>query len=351
VTDISQSGSFQSAVIFGCAGEALTEEERGFFIRTQPWGFILFARNCKNPRQIKALCDELRATVGRDNAPILIDQEGGRVARLRAPEWKDRPPMDRFGELWRLDPAKGREAAFLGSRLIAEDLRQMGINVNCVPMLDVPQPDANQQVIGDRALAKHPEQIAALGREVMNGTLAGGVLPIIKHIPGHGRSLSDSHEDLPVVSASRDDLIETDFAPFRELADAPMAMTAHILYTAYDEKLPATQSKVIIDEVIRGEIGFDGLLMTDDLSMKALAGSFQERSQASLEAGCDMLLHCNGDMEEMQAVADVTPRLSGKALARAEAAVDTLLDPDVFEQDVREQEYASLLKPVWPEQA
>ncbi|WP_306250358.1 beta-N-acetylhexosaminidase [Parvularcula sp. IMCC14364] len=337
--------SDRRAVIYGCSGEYLTDEEAAFFRRHQPWGFILFARNCQSSEQIRNLCDALREAVGDDRAPIMIDQEGGRVARLKPPLASARPPMDRFGALMKLDPARARQAAFLGARLLAEDVRNVGVNVNCVPCLDLPQPDADQ-IIGDRALALHTDQISELGKEVLDGTLAGGVLPIIKHIPGHGRAMADSHLELPVVTATRDDLEQTDFLPFRNLSSAPMAMTAHVVFTAYDADHPATLSPRVIDEVIRGFIGFDGLLMTDDLSMKALDGTFQVRSQAALAAGCDMLLHCNGNMDEMQAVADVAPVLAGKAQGRAQAALDQLAAPRTFEKATEEQRFAELLKPV-----
>ena len=334
------------AVIYGCEGERLTPDEKAFFADHLPWGFILFARNCVSADQVRALTAEMRALTGRADTPVLIDQEGGRVMRLKPPVWPQRPAMDRFGALMKLNPKEAAEAAFLGARLIAEDLVDLGINVNCVPMLDVPQPDANEAVIGDRALAKHPDQITALGREVMQGTLAGGVLPVIKHMPGHGRSLQDTHYDLPRVSASREDLRNTDFVPFKAMADAPIGMTAHIIYEAYDPDHPATASRTVISDVIRGEIGFDGLLLTDDLSMKALGGDFESRSRAVLGAGCDILLHCNGDMTEMTAVAKAAPVLSGKALARAEKALAFPGAGSEIHKENQEQRFAEILKPV-----
>ncbi len=333
------------AVIFGCAGKELSPAEEQFFRKTRPWGFILFARNCVSPAQIKKLCTDLRATVDDDTAPILIDQEGGRVVRLKPPVWPQRPPMDRFGALAKLDPKKATEAAFLGARLLAEDVASLGINVNCVPVLDLPQADGHE-IIGDRALASQPEQVALLGREVIRGTLAGAVLPVIKHIPGHGRALADSHLELPVVSTSKQDLAGTDFAPFKALNDAPMAMTAHVIYTAYDRELPATLSTLVINDVIRGEIGFDGLLLTDDLSMKALAGPFEDRARAAIAAGCDMLLHCNGDMAEMEAISKVAPKLEGVTALRAKRARDRLPQKIPFKRDEAEKRFAELLKPV-----
>ena len=338
------------AVIFGCGGLQLTDEERAFFEAVRPWGFILFARNCDNPTQIRALTEDLRATIGRENAPILIDQEGGRVARLKPPFWRARPPMDRFGALHAIDPEKGKEAAFLGARLIAEDLARLGVNVNCVPILDVPHEGAHD-IIGDRALAKSAEVIAELGAEVMAGSIAGGALPIIKHIPGHGRALADSHLELPIVDASLEHLRAVDFAPFKALNQAPMAMTAHVVYSAIDENAPATISARLIEDIIRGEIGFDGLLMSDDLSMKALQGSYAERSKAAYNAGCDMLLHCNGEMAEMQEIAGASIELVGTAARRAEAALALLAGKDQgdFDQEGQEARYAGLLEPVFPD--
>ena len=333
------------AFIAGCSGHMLTDEEKSFFEEARPWGFILFARNCRDSGQIRALCQELRACIGRDDAPILIDQEGGRVDRLKPPEWPERPPMMRFGDLYKLDKALGAEAAMLGARLIAQDLAELGVNVNCVPVLDVPQPDAHE-IIGDRALANHPETIAALARDVVRGTLSAGVLPIIKHIPGHGRAMADSHLELPVVTASLSDLENVDLVPFRALSDAPMAMTAHVIYTAWDEANCATLSPTIIGEVIRGQVGFDGLLMSDDLSMKALSGSFEERTRAALAAGCDIALHCNGDMAEMRAVAAAAPVLDGKAAERAEAATALLGRAEAANRADEEARFPQLLKPV-----
>jgi len=339
------SNSPQRAFIAGCVGLSLTDEEKTFFEQSRPWGFILFARNCQDKDQIRKLCAELRATIGLDNAPILIDQEGGRVARLKEPGWPNRPPMARFGELYKLKHEKGAEAAFLGARLIAEDLTEIGVNVNCVPVLDVPQPDAHE-IIGDRALANHPDVIASLGRDVINGSIAGGVLPIIKHIPGHGRAMADSHLELPVVTAPLDDLENVDLVPFKALSDAPMAMTAHVIYTAWDADNCATLSPKVVGDVIRRRVGFDGLLMTDDLSMKALSGSFEARARAALAAGCDMLLHCNGDMAEMQAIASVAPVLEGRALERAEAAMALLISQSGFDREKEEARFTQLLKPV-----
>lgn len=307
-----------AAAIYGCAGPSLTAEEKRFFRDADPWAFIVFARNIDTPDQLRALAQEMRETVGRE-APILIDQEGGRVARLKPPHWRAAPPMARFGEAYALAPEKALELARRNAQLLAVELRSVGVTVNCMPVLDVPQPGAHD-IIGDRALSTDPAIIAALGRSVIEGTLAGGVAPIIKHIPGHGRALADSHLELPTVDASAEDLAAIDFSPFRALADAPMAMTAHVVYSALDAERPATTSPTVVAEIIRGAIGFDGLLMTDDLSMKALDGAMEDRSRSSLAAGCDMLLHCNGDIAEMRAIASVAPALSGRAAERARAA-------------------------------
>jgi beta-N-acetylhexosaminidase len=308
------------AFIAGCTGHELTSDEAAFFKAAAPWGFILFRRNIDNPEQVKALCAALRETVGRENAPILIDQEGGRVQRMGPPHWPKYPSGSTYGALHANDPLVQRELARLGARLIAHDLRSVGVTVDCLPVLDVPSPGAHD-VIGDRAYGRTPEKVAVLGRAAAEGLLAGGVLPVVKHIPGHGRAGADSHLALPVVEASREELERHDFAPFRMLTDMPLAMTAHVVYTALDPERPATTSSTVIREIIRGHIGYDGLLMTDDLSMKALSGSFREKTEAAFAAGCDMALHCNGQMEEMAAVAEASPVLEGEALRRAEAAL------------------------------
>jgi len=312
-----------AACILGCAGLELSARERAFFKDAAPWGFILFKRNVDSPDQVRALTAELRDCVGRADAPILIDQEGGRVQRLGPPHWRRYPPGRAYGSLPANDPLTRRELARLGATLMAHDLRALGINVDCVPVLDVPAPDGHE-IIGDRAYADEPDEVAALGRAAAEGLIAGGVLPIVKHIPGHGRARADSHLHLPTVEAGYAQLDERDFAPFRVLSDMPMAMTAHVVYAAVDPKRPATTSRRVIKRVIREAIGFHGLLMSDDLSMRALSGGFGERAEAALKAGCDVVLHCNGDMGEMRAVADATPKLSGKARRRAEAALARL---------------------------
>ena len=308
------------AFICGCAGASLSADEKAFLTGEQPWGLILFARNCQEPQQIADLVSEFRQCVGRDDAPVLIDQEGGRVQRLKDPYWPAYPSGAKIAAAYEADAAAGLVLARNIARLIADDLSALGITVDCLPILDVPQADVHD-VIGDRAYGTTPKMIAQIGRAMAEGLMERGVLPVIKHIPGHGRAVVDSHHNLPVVSASKDELRQTDFAPFVALADLPLGMTAHIVYPAYDAEFSATQSPLVINDVIRGEIGFDGLLMTDDLSMKALAGDFADRARLSLAAGCDVVLHCNGEMAEMRAVAGAVPALAGEAERRAERAL------------------------------
>ncbi len=312
-----------AAAILGCSGPILTPEERTFFRRVKPWGFILFKRNVETPDQVRTLVAALRDTVGRADAPVLIDQEGGRVQRLGPPHWGLYPPGRAFGTLAGNDPLVRREVTRLGARLMAHDLAALGVNVDCVPVLDVPDP-AGHEIIGDRAYGQTPEEVATLGRAAAEGLIAGGVLPVIKHIPGHGRAMSDSHLELPVVDASFEDLDARDFAPFRVLSDMPMAMTAHVIYSTLDRKRPATTSKKVMGRVVRGAIGFDGLVMSDDLSMKALSGDFAERAEMSRAAGCDVVLHCNGSMAEMKAVVKGAGELKGRAAVRARAALARL---------------------------
>lgn len=306
------------AAIYGCGGLTLTADERAFFRDADPWGFIVFARNIGTPAKLATLCAALRETVGR-HAPILIDQEGGRVARLRPPHWRTYPPARRYGDLYGRDPAAGLEACRLGAQLMGADLIACGVDVDCVPLADVPQPGAHD-IIGDRAYGEDTATVTALARAAAEGLEAAGVMPILKHIPGHGRAGADSHEALPVVDAPAADLRAVDFAPFTALADLPLGMTAHVVYSAFDAGRPATTSPEMI-RLIREEIGFRGLLMTDDVSMKALGGPMEARVRESLAAGCDLILHCNGDMAEMQAVAAAAPALDGAARARWETAV------------------------------
>ncbi|MEI6985689.1 MAG: beta-N-acetylhexosaminidase [Rhodospirillaceae bacterium] len=313
------------AVVFGCAGPTLDAEERAFFRDADPIGFILFRRNVTSPGQVRLLVEDLRLSVGRADAPVLIDQEGGRVARLRPPHWPPHPPARSIGELAERNPAAGREASWINGRLLAAMLFDLGITIDCAPVCDVPVPQAHD-VIGDRAFADDPVLVSELARSFCDGLLDGGVLPVIKHIPGHGRAASDSHQELPVVAASLDLLDATDFVPFRRLADLPLGMVAHVVYYAIDPDRPASTSSEVIAAVVRGALGFDGLLLSDDLSMGALDGSLAERARDVLAAGCDIVLHCNGQLDEMQEVATATPALAGAALTRWHRA-QTFLKP------------------------
>lgn len=329
------------AAIFAPEGTGLGTDERSFFAEADPAGFILFARNCESPDQIRRLTDELRMCVGRNDAPILIDQEGGRVARLKPPHWPERPAAPRFGHLAHKNIDAAIEAVEFNARLIADDLFALGVTVDCIPMLDVPAPDAHD-IITSRAFDTDPEIVATLGRAVCRGLEAGGVAPVIKHLPGHGRASADSHEQLPVVDASRANLQEVDFVPFRALHDAPWGMTAHIVYRDIDEVEPASTSRVIIDDIIRGEIGFDGVLLSDDLGMKALGGDFGERAAKCIAAGCDIVLHCSGDAAEMRAVADAVGALSGQAASRFERAIAAIGPPQLFDREAADQRLAAL---------
>jgi len=331
------------AFIAGCSGIKLTPDEAAFFRDAEPWGFILFKRNVDAPGQVRALCGALRESVGRADAPILIDQEGGRVQRMGPPHWPKYPPGRSYGHLHEKDPVVRRELTRLGARLIAHDLLSVGINVDCLPVLDVPVEGAHD-VIGDRAYASDPTTVAVLGRAAAEGLLAGGVLPVVKHIPGHGRAFADSHLSLPVVESAREDLEAHDFVPFRVLSDMPLAMTAHVVYTSLDPDRPATTSPTVMTEVVRGHMRFDGLVMSDDLSMQALSGSLRERAEAAFSAGCDMALHCNGKMEEMAAVAEASPVLAGHGLRRASAALQRIRhEPEPFDSvDARSRLDAAL---------
>ena len=332
------------ALILGCAGLQLSDSELGFFREHQPWGFILFARNIDNREQVLRLTDQMRQCVGREDVPILIDQEGGRVQRLRPPNWYFYPPGCVLGQLYERDSKAGHRAAWLHSRLIANDLREIGVNVDCLPILDVPVAGAHD-AIGDRAYSFDPEIVGNIGEAVVEGLLAGGVLSIIKHIPGHGRSFCDSHHDLPRVDTALEELLETDFKPFTKLNKVGMAMTAHIIFEAIDRHNPATTSAVLIEDIIRGKLGFDGLLMSDDVSMNALSGDYRTRTQSIFGAGVDIVLHCNGEMEQMSEVAAVTPHLAGKALDRANVALRPLKPADKAEIELLREEMEGLLSP------
>jgi beta-N-acetylhexosaminidase len=329
------------AFITGVSGTVLTAAERAFLREAQPWGFILFNRNIRTPQQIRRLLGDCRDAVGRQ-APVLIDQEGGRVQRLGPPHWPHYPPGAVFGRLYDRDCATGLAAAGLGARLIASDLRDLGIDVDCLPVADVPARGASH-VIGDRAYGDTPDLVAAIGGAVAAGLLAGGVLPVLKHLPGHGRAKADSHSRLPVVKTPRDELEATDFAAFRPLSRLPLGMTAHVVFSSIDPLAPATTSATMVAEVIRGFIGFEGLLMSDDISMGALKGSLAERSRAALAAGCDIVLHCNGTLSEMQVVAAECGRLTGVPASRAAAALAARQEPESFDREEARKTFAALL--------
>jgi beta-N-acetylhexosaminidase len=319
------------AFITGVSATELSTAERAFIRAERPWGFILFKRNIETPTQVSGLITDLRNSIDDPDAPVLIDQEGGRVQRFGPPHWPSYPPGAVFGTLYDIDSALGLNAARLSARLIAADLIDLGVTVDCLPLADVPVAGADA-VIGNRAYGTEPAKVAAIARAVTQGLEQGGVLPVLKHIPGHGRATADTHFRLPVVDTSKAELERTDFAAFQPLADLPMAMTAHVVFSALDPAHPATTSATIIEQVIRGVIGFQGLLMSDDVSMNALAGSIAERTRAIVAAGCDMVLHCNGKLDEMREVAAETPELSGKALQRARMALASRKPPQPFDR-------------------
>ncbi|AZO62542.1 MAG: beta-N-acetylhexosaminidase [Mesorhizobium sp.] len=328
------------SMILGCAGKSLTEDEIRFYGDERPWGFILFARNVGETEQIRDLVASMRESVGRPDAPVFIDQEGGRVQRLRPPLAPNYPAGGALGALWRDDREAGRRAAWLLARLHAFDLLRHGITADCLPVLDVPIAGASD-VIGARAYGMEPNAVIELGRASAEGLMSGGVLPVMKHIPGHGRAFADTHFALPTVDTPLAELRQHDFAPFKALNHLPMAMTAHVVYSAIDPDNPATTSAKVVNEVIRGEIGFDGLLMSDDTSMKALSGDFPTKAAAILAAGCDLVLHCNGVFEEMSGIASRTTMLEGKSLARAERALAYIKDRDVADESTIRAEFAT----------
>jgi beta-N-acetylhexosaminidase len=326
------------AFICGCAGLVLDLEECAFLRSEDPWGFILFRRNIADRDQVRALTRSFRECVGRADAPVLIDQEGGRVQRMAPPHWRAYPAAAAIEA--GLEPSRAEAAARLIARLIALDLMEVGITVDCAPVLDVAEPGTHA-AIGTRAFSDRPERVAAMGRAVAEGLLAGGVAPVIKHMPGHGRARVDSHHELPVVNSTRDEL-KRDFAPFIALKDLPMAMSAHVVFTAIDSHRPATASPIVVTEIMRGEIGFDGLIMSDDVSMDALQGPYERRAAAIIGAGLDVVLHCNGQLEEARAVASAAPMLSGSSLSRAEAALAAIAPPLPFDADEAEREFAAV---------
>ena len=309
-------------LFLGLEGTALSDAERSFFASVDPAGFILFKRNVADRRQLRALTDTLRTLSGRDDVPILIDQEGGRVARMQPPEWPAFPNAQQFDRLYDIAPMTAIEAARHNAHALAAMLAEVGITVDCLPLLDVRQPGAHD-IIGDRALGSEPMRVAAMGRAVIEGLRAGGVVGVIKHMPGHGRALADSHVELPVVDADAESL-ERDLEPFIKLADAPMAMTAHVVFTAWDAERCASRSPKVIGEIMRGRIGFAGLLMSDDLGMQALKGGFRERAADVIAAGTDIVLHCSGDMAEMEAVASAVGSIPAVSRARLDRAMATV---------------------------
>lgn len=331
------------AFITGTTGTVLTADEREFIREASPWGFILFKRNIDNPAQVTKLVADLREAVGDGDAPVLIDQEGGRVQRLGPPNWPAYPAGAVFSALYDIDSQLGLSAAWLSARLIAFDLTELGISVDCLPLADVPVPGADA-VIGDRAYGTDAAKVAAIAGSVADGLIQGGILPVLKHIPGHGRATADSHLRLPVVDAPADVLEQTDFAAFEPLAELPMAMTAHVVFSDLDAAQPATTSATIIKRVIRGMIGFQGLLMSDDVSMNALSGTIAERSRAAIAAGCDMILHCNGKLDEMRDVAMVAPELEGVAAQRAARALAARHAPEPFDRFEARNELDHLIR-------
>ena len=331
------------AFICGLSGTVLSEDEAAFLREARPWGVILFARNVENPHQIGALCAAVREALQRDDAPVLIDQEGGRVQRIGQPHLRAYPAGPVYGRLYRRNPLSGVEAAFLGAKLIGLDLIALGISVNCMPVLDIPV-EGGTPAISDRALGGTVDAVATLGGAQIDGLLASGVLPVVKHMPGHGRATVDSHRDMPQVDATMAELEAQDFTPFRLLAKrSPLGMTAHVVFLDVDDGAPATFSSNVIGNIIRGRIGFDGALMTDDISMGALSGEPRSRAERAIAAGCDLVLHCNGQMEEMKAIAEGVPELADEALRRCEAALAVRRQPEAAERQALESRFQFLL--------
>ena len=336
------------AMVLGCTSVALDDAERRFMAAADPAGFILFKRNCESPAQTRALIGSLREAVGRPDAPVLVDQEGGRVIRLGSPHWREPPAPALLGALAEIDETAGLRAAWLNARLVAADLHALGFSVNCVPVLDLRYAGASK-VVGDRALGTDPRSVARLGRAVADGMLAGGIVPAIKHLPGHGRAEADSHAVLPHVDTPLEAMRARDFMPFQALRDVPVGLTAHVRYAALDSERPGTLSPEVIARAVRGDIGFDGLLVTDDLSMGALTGSVGARAAAALAAGCDLALHCNGKREEMEDVAAAVPRLDGRALERFQRMLAARRQPEAFDDAEGLRELDALLARVMPQ--
>ncbi|MBW9061878.1 beta-N-acetylhexosaminidase [Rhizobium herbae] len=330
------------AFISGCKGLTITTEEKAFFAGERPWGFILFGRNIGEPEQISDLVASLRDSVGNLDAPVLIDQEGGRVQRIRPPVVPQYPNGAALGEIYRRDREQGLRAAWLMSRLHAFDLMRFGITVDCLPVLDVPI-EGSSDVIGNRAYGHDPQAVAAIGAAAAAGLKAGGMLPVMKHMPGHGRAFVDSHHKLPVVDVPFEELAKSDFVPFAAMKNELMAMSAHIVFTAIDPENPATTSPKVVEGVIRGHIGFDGLLMSDDVSMNALAGNIEERARGIVAAGLDLVLHCHGIMDEMLQVARVVPVISGETLRRVKAVEAGFAKPDASDEAALRDEFNGML--------
>jgi beta-N-acetylhexosaminidase len=334
------------AFITGVSGLTLTADEQAFLRDAEPFGLIMFKRNVADPAQVRRLADAFRAAVGGDAAPVLVDQEGGRVQRLGPPHWPSYPPGAAYGRLYDQDRDVGLAAAQLGGRLIAADVAAVGIDVDCLPLADLPVEGADA-VIGDRAYGTVPDKVAAIAAAIARGLADGGVLPVLKHIPGHGRATADSHQRLPVVDTDRATLEASDFAAFRPLAGLPLAMTAHVVFSAIDPVTPATTSVTIVREVIRDSIGFQGLLMSDDISMGALSGTLAERARAAIAAGCDVVLHCTGDLAEMRAVAAEVPRLGGEAARRAAAALAARRPPAPIDVVAERAGFFAMMQGAW----
>lgn len=331
------------AFISGCQGLTLTEDERHFFAEQTPWGLILFQRNCDNPDQVADLVQSFRTAVGRSDAPVLIDQEGGRVQRLKPPHWRRYPSSAIYARLFEQEENAGLRAAWLGTRLIADDLHRLGITVNCLPVLDLPI-SGSDPIIGDRAYGRDSQQVIRLAEAAIQGLRAGGVSPVIKHMPGHGRALVDTHLELPRVETDLETLKKQDFAPFKAFHSEALAMTAHVVFEAIDPDKPATTSPVIVERVMRGEIGFSGAIMSDDLSMEALSGSIGVRARAVIDAGVDLVLHSNGIMSDMTAIAAETPLLEGASAERCQSALARLTDPEPLDREALEAEFDKLLE-------
>jgi beta-N-acetylhexosaminidase len=331
------------AFISGVSGTTLSEDEKAFLREMRPWGAILFGRNIENRSQVTRLTAAIREALENEDAPILIDQEGGRVQRIGPPHLRAYPAGAVYGRLYRRNPLSGVEAAFLGARLIGLDLLDLGVSVDCIPVLDIPI-EGGTVAIGDRALGSTVDGVATLGATQMDGLLASGVLPVVKHMPGHGRATVDSHREVPQVDATMSELEAQDFTPFRLLAKrAPLGLTAHVIFLDVDDGAPATLSSAVITSIIRGRIGFDGVLMTDDISMGALAGTPRTRAERAIAAGCDLVLHCNGNMEEMKQIAEGVPELAGDALRRTDAALTFRKPPEMADRPALERRYQFLL--------